>query len=89
VERDLGGALANESFGCRITAPSANEFPSSSEKPIPPRLNALFSGRWKEICLCAPEAHRANQSPPVMPAQPENAQHATGDRRGLGNDGAS
>ena len=38
--------------------------------------------------LRAPQAHGANQSPPLKPAQSKNAEQATRDRRGLGNDGA-
>ena len=49
-----------------------------------------------EDCGCAnnvpalrfSEAHGANQSPPLMPAQPKNTEQPTGDRRGLRNDGA-
>jgi hypothetical protein len=35
--------------------------------------------------LRAPEAYRANQSPPLMPAQPKNAKQATCNRRRLRN----
>ena len=35
--------------------------------------------------LRAPEAHGANQSPPLKPAQPKNTEQATRDRRGLRN----
>jgi hypothetical protein len=37
---------------------------------------------------CASEAHGANQPPPLMPAQPKNAEQPAPDRRGLRNDRA-
>ena len=43
----------------------------------------------EEIGLRAPEAHGANQSPPLMPAEPKNTEQAGRDRRRLGNDRAS
>src|SRR5947207_2723335 len=36
-----------------------------------------------------PKVHRANQSPPLMPAQPENPEQSTRDGRRFGNDRAS
>src|SRR6266550_9452153 len=66
--------------------------PSSSEKPIhPQRWNGRrgdSSTRWQTVLarLRAPEAHGANQSPPLMPAQAKNAEQATCDRRALRND---
>ena len=38
--------------------------------------------------LRAPEAHGANQSPPLMPTQPKNTEKAACNSRRLGNDGA-
>jgi hypothetical protein len=39
--------------------------------------------------LGAPESHRANQAPPLMPAQAEKTEQAARHRRGLRNDRAS
>ena len=41
------------------------------------------------LVLRFPEANGANQSPPLKPAQPKNAEQATRDRRRLGNDRAT
>jgi hypothetical protein len=38
--------------------------------------------------LRAPEAYRANQSPPLMPAEPEDTEQPTCNSRRLGNDRA-
>ena len=40
------------------------------------------------VCLRASQTQRANQSPPLIPAEPENTEESTGYRRGLGNDDA-
>jgi hypothetical protein len=42
----------------------------------------------KDARLCFPEAHGANQSPPLKPAQPKDAKQAASDCRRLGNDRA-
>ena len=40
----------------------------------------------KRFALRAPETQRANQSPPLKPAQPKNTEQPAGDRRRLRND---
>jgi hypothetical protein len=39
--------------------------------------------------LRAPEAYGTNQSPPLIPAEPENTEQPTCNSRGLGNDRAT
>ena len=90
--------LAASGFPRAVTAiiirlrPSA----SSSEKPI--HLFELKGGTIaavipqrvgrQPVCSGAPEAHRAKQSPPLMPTQPKNPEQATCNSRRFGNDRA-
>jgi hypothetical protein len=57
------------------------------------REDALASTRDacapKDARSSAPEAHGPNQSPPLKPAQPENAEQSARNGRGLGNDRAA
>ena len=64
--------------GCKVHATRVPpQFKSAGDTPA-------ATAQW----LGAPEAYRANQSPPLMPAQPEDAEHPARDRRWLRNDRA-
>src|SRR4051795_3311816 len=50
------------------------------------RWNALSSTRWQTaVRSSAPEAHRANQSPPLKPTEPNQAEQPAREGRGLRN----
>ena len=59
--------------------------PQALDETAPTALKRLADSEFR---LRAPEAHGANQSPPLMPAQAKNAEQSSRDRRGLGNDRA-